>query len=634
MMDGLRKAGNSWIGRIVLTIMFGILIFSFALWGIGDIFKGYGMKTVAKVGNTEIDAQVYKQAFQAELQVLSRRYGQNITADRAIAFGLDRQVLQRMISDAALDDRARTMKLGLSDTAIANALLSDPNFIGADGKFDRARFNEALRASGYSEAGFISEQRALDLRQHIIQGLSGVATPPSLVTDAMSRFTTEERSISYIVISKTQVGESTIPDDAVLTKFFEENKENFKAPEYRKFVFASLDPLKLADPASIPDADVKARYEADRETIYTSQEKRSLRQIVFTKEDEAKTAYEKIASGSSFDDLVTERKLSAADTDIGVIEKRMIADKAVADAAFSLEKGKVSDVIKGQFGFVIVTVSDITPATTQSFETVADSIKIKLANEKAKTSIRDLHDKIEDQRAAAKPLAEIAKDNNLALVTIDAADRLGLSNDGASIPALDGQNQLINAVFASDVGVDNEAVTLRTGGYIWFDVLGITPPRDRSFDEAKEKVVNAWREDDLAKRLQAKADELVQAVKSGKSIATLASELGLDAKDAKALKRSAQSEGLSPQAVSAAFGVPVTEATSALGNNPDERIILTVDSSALGDSATALADAGRIADQMRRSLSDDYANAYVLRTQQDLGVTVNDRVRAMALGLN
>jgi peptidyl-prolyl cis-trans isomerase D len=634
MMDGLRKAGNSWIGRIVLTIMFGILIFSFALWGIGDIFKGYGMKTVAKVGNTEIDAQVYKQAFQAELQVLSRRYGQNITADRAIAFGLDRQVLQRMISDAALDDRARTMKLGLSDTAIANALLSDPNFIGADGKFDRARFNEALRASGYSEAGFISEQRALDLRQHIIQGLSGAVTPPSLITDAMSRFTTEERSISYFVISKTQVGESTIPDDAVLTKFFEENKANFKAPEYRKFVFASLDPAKLADPASIPDADVKARYEADRDAIYTTQEKRAVRQIIFNNEDEAKAAAAKRSAGSSFDDLVAERKLTAADTDLGVVEKRMIADKAVADAAFSLEKGKVSDVIKGQFGFVIVTVNDITPATTQSFETVADSIKIKLATEKAKTSIRDLHDKIEDQRAAAKPLAEIAKDNNLTLVTIDAADRLGLSNDGASIPALDGQNQLINAVFASDVGVDNEAVTLRSGGYIWFDVLGITPPRDRSFDEAKEKVVNAWREDDLAKRLQAKADELVQAVKSGKSIATLASELGLEAKDAKALKRSAQSEGLSPQAVSAAFGVPVKEATSALGNNPDERFVLTVDSSALGDSATALADAGRIADQMRRSLSDDYANAYVLRTQQDLGVTVNDRVRAMALGLN
>ena len=634
MMDGLRKAGKSWIGRIILTIMFGFLIFSFALWGIGDIFRGYGMRSIAKVGGTEIDAQAYKQAFQTELQTLSRRYGQNITADRAIAFGLDRQVLQRMISDAALDDRARSMKLGLSDTAIANALLSDPNFIGPDGKFDRARFNEVLRASGYSEAGFISEQRALDLRQHIIQGLSGVATPPSLITDAMSRFTTEERNISYFVISKTQVGESANPDDAVLDKFFEENKASFKAPEYRKFVFASLDAAKLADPTSIPDADVKARYDADRDAIYTTQEKRAVRQIIFNSEDEAKAAAAKLSAGSSFDDLVAERKLTATDTDLGSIEKRAIADKAVAEAAFALEKGKASDVIKGQFGFVIVTVSDIIPASTQSLETVADSIKIKLATEKAKASIRDLHDKIEDQRAAAKPLTEIAKENNLTLVTIDAADRLGLSNDGTSLPALDGQNQLISAVFASDVGVDNEAITLRTGGYIWFDVLGITPPRDRSFDEAKDKVLNAWREDDLAKRLQAKADELVQAVKSGKSVVTLAGELGVEAKDAKGLKRSAQSEGLSPQAVSAAFNVPVKEATSALGNNPDERIILTVDSSALGDSATALADAGRIADQMRRSLSDDYANAYVLRTQQDLGVTVNEAVRAMTLGLN
>ena len=153
-------------------------------------------------------------------------------------------------------------------------------------------------------------------------------------------------------------------------------------------------------------------------------------------------------------------------------------------------------------------------------------------------------------------------------------------------------------------------------------------------EDAKAKVLNAWREDDLAKRLQAKADDLVQAVKSGKSIAALAGELGLTTKNAKALKRSAQSEAVSQQAVAAAFSVPVNAATSALGTNPDERVILTVDASALADSATALADAGRIAEQMRRSLSDDYANAYVLRTQQDLGVSVNDRVRAMALGLN
>lgn len=634
MMDGLRKAGQSWFGRIILTIMFGFLIFSFALWGIGDIFRGYGMKTIAKVGGTEIDAQAYKQAFQAELQRLSRRYGQNITADRAIAFGLDREVLQRMIADAAVDDRAHSMKLGLSDKAIANALLSDPNFLGADGKFDRARFNEALRASGYTEAGFISEQRALDLRKHIIQGLSGLVTPPALMTDAMSRFTSEERRISYFVITKNQVGDSATPDDATLTKYFEENKANFKAPEYRKFVFAALDPSKIANPAGIPDADVKARYEADRVTVYSTPEKRTVRQIIFTKDEEAIAAAEKIAAGTSFDEIIVERNLTAADTDLGTIEKSAIADKSVADAAFALEKGKVSELIKGQFGTVIVNVTDIIAGSTQAYDTVSDSIRIKIATEKAKAAVSELHDKIEDQRAAAKPLNEIAKDNNLTLVTIDGADRSGLAFDGSAINELDSQIALVNAVFGSDVGVDNEALALRSGGYIWFDVLSITQPRDRTFDEAKDKVVKAWREDDLAKRMQAKADELVHSIKAGKSLQALATELGLEVKDASGLKRSAQNDGLSQQAVAATFTVPVKDTTSALGVNPDERVILSVDSSTLADSATALADAGRIAEQMQRSLADDYANAYVLRTQQDLGVTINENVRAMALGLN
>jgi len=634
MMDGLRKAGQSWIGRIILTIMFGFLIFSFALWGIGDIFRGYGMKTIAKVGGTEIDAQVYKQTFQAELQRLSRRYGQTITADRAIAFGIDREVLQRMIADAALDDRAHSMKLGLSDTAIANALLTDPNFLGADGKFDRARFNEALRASGYTEAGFISEQRALDLRQHIIQGLSGLAAPTTLMTDAMSRFTNEERRVNYFVITKALIGESATPDDATLTKYFEENKSNFKAPEYRKFIFAALDPAKLADPAAVPDADVKARYETDRDTIYSTPEKRVVRQIIFQNDDEAKAASEKIAAGASFDDIVTERKLTPADTDLGTIEKLAIADKAVAEAAFALEKGKVSAVIKGQFGSVIVNVTDIIAGSTQALESVSDSLRIKIATEKAKAMISDFHDKIEDQRAAAKPLTEIAKDNKLELVTVEGADRLGLSPDGNAVAALEGQTALVNAVFGSDVGVDNEAIALRSGGYIWFDVTSITQPRDRTFEEAKDKVIKAWREDDIAKRMQTKADELVQTVKAGKSLQALATELGLEIKEASGLKRAAQSEALSQQAVSAAFAVPVNDTTSALGNNTDERIILRVENASLADSATALADAGRIADQMRRSLSDDYANAYVLRTQQDLGVTVNDSVRMMALGMN
>ncbi len=634
MMDGLRKAGQSWFGRILMTILFGFLIFSFALWGIGDIFRGYGMKSVATVGKTDVDAQVYRQSFQAELQSLSRRYGQTISVEQAIGFGLDQEVLRRLIADAALDDKAKAMKLGISDDAIAKTLLTDPNFIGADGKFDKARFNEALRASGYTEASFIAAQRAVDLRQQIIQGLSSPAVPPTMMTDAMARFTNEERSISYITIGKDQLGAETLPDDAALKAYFEENKANFRAPEYRKFSYVALDPASLSDPSKITDEEAKARYESDRDTIFTTPEKRTLRQIVFKTEADAKAAAERLAAGTTFDALVTERSLKPEDTDLGTIEKRGLADKAVAEAAFALEKDKTSDVIKGQFGFVIVTVTDVIAGSTKAFDEVADSIRVKLAQDKAKTAIRDLHDKIEDQRAAAKPLTEIAKENNLALVSVDAADRLGLQPDGTAIPALEGQGNFMKAVFASDVGVDNEPIATRAGGYIWFDVASITQPRDREFDEAKDKALNAWREDDLAKRLQAKATDLVSQLKAGKSIKDLGAELQRDVKQATGLKRKGAIEGLASATIAAAFTVPVKDAASAIGSNNDERDILVVESAALQDSATALAEAGRLADEARRALSDDYANAFILRTQQDLGVSVNDHVRAVALGLN
>ena len=94
MMNGMRKAGQSWLGRIVVAILFGFLILSFAIWGIGDMLRNVGHVNVAKVGSTrDQPVQAYRDAYQAELQTLSRRVRRPITNDEARALGLDRQVL-------------------------------------------------------------------------------------------------------------------------------------------------------------------------------------------------------------------------------------------------------------------------------------------------------------------------------------------------------------------------------------------------------------------------------------------------------------------------------------------------------------------------------------------------------------
>src|SRR5215203_4113700 len=112
-------------------------------------------------------------------------------------------------------------------------------------------------------------------------------------------------------------------------------------------------------------------------------------------------------------------------------------------------------------------------------------------------------------RAGAKPLAEIAKEKNLPLVQVPAVTRDGRDKNGQPVESLPEREALVAAAFASDIGVDNEALRHRNGGYTWFEVTGIDAARDRSFEEVRTEVERQWREDQIAQRLSDKARELV-----------------------------------------------------------------------------------------------------------------------------
>ena len=634
MMDGMRKAGKSFVGRIVIAIMFGFLIFSFALWGIGDIFRGYGSRVVATVGSVEITPEAYRSAFQTELQALGRRYGHPISAEQAVAAGLDRQVLGRLLSDATLDAKASALGLGISQDTIVQALLTDSSFKGTNGQFDRARFNEALRQSGYTEAGFLASQRGLYLRQQIAFSIAGLPAVPDMLANAISAYQDEHRAVDFLVIGKDQIEAPGTPDDTALKPYFDENIAAFRTPEYRKLGYLLVTPTELADPAAISDADIKARYEADLETRYTVPERRAVRQLVFKTEGEARAALETIKSGKTFDEIIAAEKRNPADSDLGLVARAGIADRVVADAAFALEPGATSDVVSGTFGFVLVTVSSVEPGSVKSIETVSDTIRADLAESKVKERIRDLHDKIEDQRAAAKPLAEIAKDVGLTLHVVDALDREGKAPDHADALAIPERDALLQATFSTDVGVDTDAIATRSGGFVWFDVMGITPQRDRTLEEAKADVISAWTMDETATRVAKKAQDLAGVIKDGKTLADLARELGAEVKSVSGVRRSGPAEGLSRAALGQIFAVAPGISASAIGNSPLERVVFTVTKAGRAASATALADHDQIMKQIKASLSDDYAGTYVGRTQQELGVTVHDKVLGLALGIN
>src|ERR1700688_1298395 len=492
MLRGIHKASSTWLGRALMAVVMGGLVVSFAIWGIGDIFRGFGQSSAVKVGKTEISAEQFRQYYNERIQQLGRQVGRPITPDQARGMGIDRQVLNQLVAESTLDEQAKALRLGIPSTEIAGRITSDPSFRVLSGQFDRARFEQLIRQAGYTEIRFVDEQRRVILRRQIGQPIGGELPVPAIAMAALNQYQNEKRTIEYLALGPAQAGDIAAPTPEVVGKYFEERKVLFRAPEYRKISLMSLASADVAKPDAVSDADAKNYYEQRKNTFGTP-EMRELRQIIFPNADEAAAAHERIVKGLKFADLAKERGLKDTDTDVGTVTKSDILDPLVADAAFALKAGEISAPVKGQFGTVLLEVGKIEPGTQKSYEEVAPQIKRDIAESLAKRDISNLRDKFEDERAAGSTLVEAAKKLGLKSRTIEAMDRSGRSPDGKSIDHLHKTPDVIAAVFSSDVGVDAEPLQLPNGGYLWYDVNGITQSRESMLDEVKAQVEARWR---------------------------------------------------------------------------------------------------------------------------------------------
>ena len=631
MLQNLRSASNTWLGRVVLSIAMGLIIISFAIWGIGNIFQGFGQNHLASVGNAEITINAYRSAYQAALQNIQRRTGQAITNDQARLFGLDQQVLGELVSNAAIDQQARALGLAMSDKEIRDKIFADPTYKGPSGAFDPNLFAEIVRDQGYSEQGFVSEQRQVYLRREIAEAIAGAVTTPRAALEAFNRYRAEARTVDYVVLPPKAAGEIAAPPEDELKKYFEDRKQAYRAPEYRKLIVLTVTPTLLAKPDAVSDEDAMKRYEEVKQR-YGTPEKRDLQQIVFPDEVAARAAQGRIKAGASFEDIAAERKLSPTDLSLGTRVKGDLVDKAVADAAFALPEGGVTEPVKGTFGFVLVRVVKIYPESVKPFAEVAKELKAEIAADRARGEVTKLHDQIEDLRTSGKPLSEAAKAAGLEPRIIDAVDAAGRDKSGAPVADLTERDALMKAAFASDIGVDNETVETADNGYIWFEVQKIEPARDRTLDEVKGDVEKAWRSDETAKRLAEKAADLVKKLDAGETLQSIATAESVEVKTATGVVR-AGAPGLPASAVVQIFGVSPGQAGSAAGDG-DSRILFKVKDSVVPPLDPATPQTKSLAEAYAQSLSNDITAQYAGKVQAEVGVSVSEQALRLAIGGN
>ncbi|MFC3725864.1 peptidylprolyl isomerase [Neoaquamicrobium sediminum] len=618
MLNSLRNAARSWIAKLLLVM----LVLSFAVWGIsGQIFGGLG-SNVLTAGDTRVSILEYRLAYDRQLSLLSQQFGVPVTREQAQQFGVDNRVLSQLAAGAVLDEQARKMRLGLSRDRLAAMTAEDPAFQGADGRFDRNQFDFVLRQIGMRPEDYLKNREQAAVRQQIIEAVSDGMTAPDAFLRAVSLYQGEDRTVDYIVLSRSLVEPIEEPARDVLEAYFEENKANYAAPEYRRISYVKLEPADIADPAAIQAEEVERYYE-DNATRFTSPEQRKIEQLVFADAEAAQAALDKIRGGATFEEVVTEQGKTMGDVVLGIFAKADVADPAIAEAAFALAEGEVSDVVDGAFGSLLVRVPEVQPAKVQPLAEVEQQIRSDIALGEATRILDDVYEGYEDARAGGETMAEAAARNRLEVVTVEAVDRSGRNPEGTILTDLPESNALLQEAFDSEVGVENSPLNTGSSGYLFYEVDDVTEARDRSLDEVRDQVVTDWKENEVATRLATRAEEIEKQVADGKALTEVAEELELEVQVRRGLKRDANDAELGDAGVAAVFSVARGETGLAPAQDGDAQVVFRVTDVLVPAGAGPDALPAEARDRFASAISDDLLDQLVARLQTEYPVTID-----------
>jgi peptidyl-prolyl cis-trans isomerase D len=622
MLDKMRGAAKSWVAKILM----GLLVMSFGVWGIADVFRFSSSSALATVGDQDISGQSFTEAFRRWLQNYQQMTGKTITPEQARLLGLDREYLNSMIRDAALDAEAGKMKLAVSDTQLADIIKANSTFHDSLGNFDPQLFAEVLRQNGFTESLYLASERQRFLRGALADTVQANFTPPNTLKEAVYRHRNEQRDARYFVLRPAEQ-EIPAPSEQDLKTQWEKNSAQYTAPEYRVIAVIKADPEDLAPSIAVTDAELQASYDK-RKLEYFKPETRAILQIPFPSVDEAKKAKERIAGGTDFMAIAKERGLTDADASLGEVTKDKIFDSIVADAAFGLVQDQVSDPVEGKLSVVLLS-----PEKQQTLDEVKPDLTSKLQLEKARDQVQTTYDTVEDARAQQKSFEDIAKESNLKLVVTAPVDAQGLGKDGkeVDVPFKDG---VIKQSFESDTGVENDALTTPSGGFVWYEVREVTPSAVKPFDTVKAQVENDWKAQKLREAALEKAKQMVERARNGTTLEALAGEAKAEIKTVQGLKRNETTNEFDQQAVAALFTVPENGFAYALDGDGRGAKIMQSQAVLIPAFDANSEEAKTIGKALTDGAANNLAIGYAADVQNEVGVYVDENMWRQVTGAN
>ncbi|MEG9884972.1 MAG: SurA N-terminal domain-containing protein [Hyphomicrobiales bacterium] len=621
MLTTLRGKAAGWVAKGFIVLL-GV---SFAAWGVSDIFTGRRNDVLVTVGDHDITSELFSGVLNRRLKILSEQTGQALTLEQARQFGIDRQILGELVQGAALDEQGDRLRLAIPDSEIARRIVASPSFHNAQGVFDRDRFEHLLAANGLSEADFVRSERMRLIRVSLASPIDQHLEAPETLIKAVYDHDHQTRSGQYFVLPDSLAGPLPAPSDADVQSWYDLHKGAYTMPQFRNLTLLSLRPDDLIDTIEISDHNLKQAYDT-RKSQFSTPEKRQVLYLSFQTEQDAVAARKRLVSGASFADMAKARGVSRADYDLGWVTRDDIADEVLGATVFSLAKGQISEPVKGTLSIALVKVEDIKPALVQPLTQVRDELLGELKRERVRDEILDLRDRIEDRRADGSTLAEIARDLDLRLMTVDAIDGSGSGPDGHPVASIPARAKVTEVAFASDIGVENDPVETPDGGFVWVDVVGVTPQTLKPLDQVRDEVMRQWRDEQKREALKKMADQFVKDGADGADFVSLAHAAGAEIKQTGPITRTGMIEGLGASAVNALFSSALDHVTSAYDDSSGTYVLVEptkADEPVFSRDSDGVKD---IAQRLAAGMGNDLFGHYQKDLQTRIGVSLNSRL--------
>lgn len=614
MLNTMRKHASGWVVKILLAV----LILSFAVWGIGDMFLGGTGSDAVKVAGKSVNIQDISRELDRNVNQLRQQIDPALDQQTAIRLGALHQAVQAVATRETLAQFTDELGITLDDETLRQKITEDPLF-GGIGGFDRQQFNNILYSGGFTEATYLASFNRDESRAALIDAMAANLTTPPVLTRLLQSYEQEKRSGRMIVIPRPDVATIAEPDEATIATFYDDDKSPYTIPEYRSGIYITITAEDLASEMIIDESRVQSLYD-ERIAQFTTPETRTVDQVIVPDADIAAQvqalAVEEgslaIAAEQFADQSVTFSTLEAVDRN-GLIGN-------LAETVFGLDVDDVSDPVESPFGQHVFVVTEISPETISPFDEVKDALSDELALDDALRGIHDLSTRLDDELAAGLTLRDAAAAVGIETVAFGPVDQSGRLRDAPDETAADPQAEWLQTAFTLAVEEPPFVNEDRDGGYhaVWID--SIEAAGFKPLEEVRGDVITAWQLQQIEDQMQEQATAMIERLNDGESLESVAGELEVIALTDLAPQDVDPGKQIMPTVIDRLFSTPAGVAASQTASIPEGMGIVATDNIVSTATDEAEASSSEIGEVIRSEMTTEMLTQLRVRLAQDYPV--------------